>query len=176
MLMRRFMILVILLALVACSTGKPQDEALELTKRSYLDANLGLTISIPADWDRKTVVPPEESTAPYSVLWKAPQGQSAASLQISVLPAGKLTSVASAALDTFSRSHPGFNLTARSLGKTGSWDTETALGHSSRLNYRVVNIAADQHIFQIVCSAPPEKFQHLTPLFNDIINSFQPLE
>jgi len=176
MAMRRLLFTATLLLLGACASKPAEDLGYSGAKRTYLDANLGMTLTLPADWQRRSIVPADGSLGDYSVLWSAPGGRNAAKLLVSLLPPGNLTDTASRELERFSSTHPGFTLIARSLGQFGNWTMESAIGHVPSTNYRVLHIDTGRHIYQLAFAAPPEKFQLLEPLFDEILESFQPLE
>jgi hypothetical protein len=163
----------------SCAPKMPGGDIGDLRKKLYYDANLAFSVAVPEDWERKFIAPPANSPARYAIFWQGrinPQQPRRVAMDVALLRGDMNDEMIDASLADFSLAHPGFTVTSRK-GLTDEPDAPLEiLGHSPTRFYKIVHIPAEDRVFRMDFSTPPEDFDGYQPLFDLIIASFQAVD
>lgn len=159
----------VLALLTGCALIPGKKGAAEVEKTYYFDAELGFTISYPAEWSRL------RNLDEPAVRWRdgADQGIRAV---IASRPLGPTTGRYEKMLAVFTLGHPDLVLDERQEVKLGG--TLPALRLTASTDGRTILaylIKTEKRAFTLELSAPSEHFPEFLPLFEAMADSFTPL-
>lgn len=164
-----------LLGLCACAgTGKGSADKASGPRKLYVDANLGISVTVGGDWSRRFVSPPPGGDGSYAVRWLLAEGKD--HLPDSLIEVALLANPAPAdidsALDLVKKQWPAFEATA--IDDSRAHQVEL-LGHTRRTSLLVRLINLSGKTFQLALITPPERFDSLRPAFEMVSNSLVPV-
>ncbi|HKI50473.1 MAG TPA: hypothetical protein VJ995_00215 [Geothermobacteraceae bacterium] len=171
--------LLLLLLIYGCAPKLPEGAGDDLRKKLYYDANLAFSVAVPEEWDRSFISPPPMSPAKYAVFWRGAIDELPpryVEMHVARLGDQNHEQLRNAALNDFKLAHPGFTLTAEKPLSDALNAPILLLGHTSSRSFQLVLFLPPDVGFMLDFSAPPEDFETYQPLFNLILDSFQPIK
>ncbi len=161
--------------LLLCACAGTRTRPVEAgPKKLYVDANLGCSVTIAAQWPRRFVAVPPGGAGTYAVRWmiKTSDGGHTGSLLELTRLARPYPQNAEAALQLVKRQWPAFVVTGVDDRTPGRIDL---VGHTAHLTLAVHLAALGEHWFELVLAAPPEQFDPLRRSFDRVAESLAAL-
>lgn len=150
----------------------------ELPSRLFVDANLGINLEIPQDWQRTMSKPMWGSPASYAVVWQGYPDETFGDIliRLTILDHRKTPLDIESLLELYRQRFPTFQVTAQKPVELSTGNAIEILGYTPADNRRLWFLPLASELGLLECIASAANFSSFQPIFDEIQASLQPIE
>ncbi len=161
-----------------CTVGPEGPGSTGQKKSFYFDAELQFAVEFPTEWRLRRGRGQEPESC--SVYWYAPapagEAEAAAEATVVACPSSRWPEGADAMRDELLAAHPGLTLERRQGVALPTGAGELLEGRDASRHYLVTVLPTERRGYIVSLSAPVDAFEALRPLFEEMLDSFEPVE
>ncbi|PLX83435.1 MAG: hypothetical protein C0616_00195 [Desulfuromonas sp.] len=158
--------------------SKNGNGADDLPSRLFVDANLGINLEIPQEWQRAMSTPMWESPASYAVAWQGYPAETFGDIRIrlTILEPRETQFDVEPLLQLYRQRFPTFQVTAQKPVERPTGDAIEILGYTPADNRRLLFLPLKADLGLLECIASAANFSSFQPIFDEIQASLHPIE